>query len=155
MLTTISQLLSTLKTNPENQTIILVTGVFDLLHSAHVQFLRLAKAQGDILLVGLETDQRVKKIKGENRPKKNLKTRLVAISILPFVDYVFSLPVEFNTIKQREEFISKIKPDILAVSEHSPNLKQKKEIIEKFDGKLKIIMPKDPSISTSKIIKNK
>ena len=55
---------------------ILVTGVFDLLHQEHINFLTKAKAVGDILVVGLETDTRVKQLKGFNRPINSTKDRL-------------------------------------------------------------------------------
>ena len=48
--------------------IVLATGCFDILHPAHLEFLALAKEQGDVLIVGLETDARVRQLKGKDRP---------------------------------------------------------------------------------------
>ena len=152
MIIELSKLYNLISKTRNRQTTILVTGVFDLLHPAHIKFLKLSKNQGDILLVGLETDTRVKKLKGKNRPVENLETRLNNISKLSFVDYVFALPEKFNTKKDFDNFIAEIKPNVLAVSSHTPNLTIKKELIEKHGGQLNIVMIEDPQVSTTKIL---
>lgn len=136
-----------------NKTIVLVTGVFDLLHQGHIKFLQKAKILGDILLVGLESDERVKQIKGSNRPIEDIGKRIENIIQLPFVDFALALPSNFDSI-ERECFICIVKPDILAVSSHTQHLDKKREIIEKYRGKLIVVMKRDNKYSTTQIIKN-
>jgi len=137
------------------QKVVLATGVFDLLHKEHKRFLRAAKKQGDLLLVGLETDERVKKLKGLQRPVWKLKKRLEKTAELPVVDYVFSLPNKFDATVDHKKLISLLKPQILAVSSHTPHLKEKQSLINKYGGKLKIVLFFNSDISTSKILINK
>ena len=136
-----------------NKTIVLVTGVFDLLHQGHIKFLQKAQILGDILLVGLESDERVKQIKGSNRPIEDIGKRIENIIQLPFVDFALALPSNFDSI-ERERFICIVKPDILAVSSHTQHLDKKREIIEKYRGKLIVVMKRDNKYSTTQIIKN-
>jgi rfaE bifunctional protein nucleotidyltransferase chain/domain len=139
------------KFHNDNKNIILVTGVFDLLHQAHLKFLQLAKKQGDTLFVGLESDLRVKKIKDISRPVNNLTRRIEQISKLKFVDFVFGLPEIFD-IKAQENLIRNLKPSILTISSHTKHKNCKKNIVEKYGGKVKVIMKKDAKFSTTKII---
>lgn len=90
-------------------------GCFDILHPGHVVFLQKAKKQADFLIVLLENDQRVKELKGVNRPVHTQKQRAQILSALKFVDYVVMLPY----LKGEEEYdavIQKIKPDVIAVT---------------------------------------
>jgi len=134
------------------KTVVLATGVFDLLHSEHRKFLKKAKEQGEILLVGVETDARVRKLKGLGRPVWDLAKRLKEISKPAFVDFAFPLPEKFDKPEDHEKLIAQLKPDILAVSASTPNLKAKKKLIEKYGGKLKVVLPYNPKVSTTKII---
>jgi len=63
------------KARSEKQTVVLVTGVFDIFHSEHKVFLQKAKQAGDILLVGIESDVRVTQIKGPGRPINSQQKR--------------------------------------------------------------------------------
>jgi len=77
-------------------------GCFDFIHAGHVEMLQYARSLGDRLVVGLDTDERVKKSKGENRPIHCLQQRMKVISSLKFVDEV----VRFSS---DEELIQRIK----------------------------------------------
>jgi D-beta-D-heptose 7-phosphate kinase/D-beta-D-heptose 1-phosphate adenosyltransferase len=68
--------------------IVFTNGCFDLLHSGHIQYLNQAKALGDILIVGINTDKSVKRIKGPLRPINPLEERIRVLSALSCVDYV-------------------------------------------------------------------
>jgi D-glycero-beta-D-manno-heptose 1-phosphate adenylyltransferase len=139
----------------KKQITVLVTGVFDCLHQEHLNFLNKARALGDILLIGIETDKRVKEIKGQERPVNNQEFRIKNLEKLDIANKVFLLPEDFSVSKQHLAFIKKIRPNILAVSSHTPNLKQKKEIMEKMNGKLVVVMKQNPKLSTTKIINQK
>lgn len=68
--------------------IVFTNGCFDLIHSGHIYCLDEAKKQGDILVVALNTDESIKKIKGPTRPIKHLKERANVMAAIRFVDYV-------------------------------------------------------------------
>jgi rfaE bifunctional protein nucleotidyltransferase chain/domain len=88
--------------------LVFTNGCFDLLHSGHVDYLNKAKELGDYLLVGLNSDFSVKKIKGENRPIINEMERAVLLDNLKCVDYV-----TFFDENTPEQLISSLIPDIL------------------------------------------
>ena len=140
------------KAGPCHQTKVLVTGVFDLLHQEHINFLKKAKAAGDTLIVGLETDSRVKQLKGKARPINSLNTRIKNLEALNIADKIFALPEKFNKPEHHSTLINQIKPDILAVSSHTPNLSAKKHLIESIGGELKIVHRHNSKISTTKLL---
>jgi rfaE bifunctional protein nucleotidyltransferase chain/domain len=88
--------------------IVFTNGVFDIIHRGHVEYLTEAKSYGDILVVGLNSDSSVKRIKGDNRPVNNEDDRAFVLLNLKPVDYVvvFSEDTPYNLIKA-------IQPDVL------------------------------------------
>lgn len=136
------------------KTLVLVTGCFDLLHQAHHAFLNAAKKKGDLLIVGLEQDQRVRELKGTGRPVQNWPKRAENLAELESVDYIFALPVDFSRSEDHERLIAKLRPDILAVSENTPFIDKKEKIVEKYDGKVLVVLPFNPTLSTTKLLKN-
>lgn len=88
--------------------IVFTNGCFDILHYGHVMYLEKAKAKGDILIVAVNSDSSVQRLKGKNRPIINEFDRLRIIAGLSSVDYVttFQQDTPFEVIK-------KLKPDIL------------------------------------------
>ncbi|HEY7751644.1 MAG TPA: D-glycero-beta-D-manno-heptose 1-phosphate adenylyltransferase [Ignavibacteriaceae bacterium] len=92
----------------QNKKVVFTNGVFDLIHSGHVDYLVKAKALGDILIVGLNSDASVKKIKGDKRPILKQDERIFILSNLKPVDYVILFDEE-TPAKLIEEII----PDIL------------------------------------------
>ncbi|HZW39474.1 MAG TPA: D-glycero-beta-D-manno-heptose 1-phosphate adenylyltransferase [Ignavibacteriaceae bacterium] len=96
------------KLKEENKKVVFTNGVFDILHPGHIDYLTKAKALGDILIVGLNSDASVKRIKGEKRPIFNQEERGNLLASLKPVDYVsiFEEDTPFN-------IISDIIPDIL------------------------------------------
>lgn len=136
----------------KGKTLVLVTGCFDLLHQAHRFFLKAAKNKGDWLFIGLEQDQRVRELKGVGRPVQNWPKRAEKLAELPYVDYVFALPVDFSRSEDHERLIAQLQPDILAVSENTPFIDKKEKIIKKYGGKVLIVLPFNPHISTTEIL---
>lgn len=96
------------KIREDNKKIVFTNGCFDILHVGHVRYLSKAKKLGNILIVGLNSDQSVKKLKGDNRPINIFEDRAMLLSSLRFVDLV----IMFEE-KTPENLIKKIKPDIL------------------------------------------
>lgn len=132
--------------------VVLATGVFDLLHRAHKGFLLAAKRSGDVLLVGLESDTRVKQIKGESRPINPQIVRKQNLEAWGVADYVFVLPEQFSHPEDHEKLIALIRPDILAVSAHSNHLDKKQAILSKYGGQVKVVYEFDPTISTTQLL---
>ena len=83
-------------------------GCFDLLHTGHISYLKSAKQKCDILILGLNSDESIKKLKGKNRPIVELKDRVEILSSFPFVDKIVVFE-EVTPIK----LIKKIKPNII------------------------------------------
>lgn len=140
------------KSFPNGKRVVLATGVFDVLHIEHINYLLKSKNNGDILVVGVDPDISVKRNKGNGRPINNEKNRAKLLSYFGFVDYVIILPPDLDELKSRENFIRKLQPDIYTVSNSSPFIGEKKRIIEKYGGKLMVIHRHNPLISTSKLI---
>jgi rfaE bifunctional protein nucleotidyltransferase chain/domain len=90
---------------------IFVNGTFDILHRGHIQLLNYAKSLGDFLLVGIDSDERVKEKKGSTRPIHNQEERKFFLENLKAVD---SVDV-FSSDKELEEMIKSFKPDIMVV----------------------------------------
>ena len=134
---------------------VLVTGVFDILHSEHKKLLSAAKKLGGILLVGVETDARVRRLKGPGRPINPLRLRLKNLRQLGIADKVFTLPKQFNDLNYFTALINQIKPDILAVSASTPHLAIKRRIMKQFGGRVVVVLPHNPKISTTKMLKYK
>jgi cytidyltransferase-like protein len=133
----------------QQKVVVLATGVFDLLHQEHKNFLAKAKAAGDFLVVGIESDLRTKAMKGPDRPKDPQELRLQKIQALPYVDLAFILPDNFGTPQQNESLIAELRPTYLASSSHSPYLEKKQAIMAKYGGQVKIVHQHNPNISTT------
>jgi D-beta-D-heptose 7-phosphate kinase/D-beta-D-heptose 1-phosphate adenosyltransferase len=88
--------------------IVFTNGCFDILHKGHVAYLQSAKSMGDILIVGMNTDASVKRLKGEERPINTLEDRAFVLSAVKSVDYVVPFD-EDNPLT----LIQSIKPDVL------------------------------------------
>lgn len=88
--------------------IVFTNGCFDILHAGHVDYLNKSKESGDVLIVGLNSDSSVRRIKGEKRPVVNQNERAFVISNLKAVDFV-----TFFDEDTPEELIKAIIPDIL------------------------------------------
>ena len=87
--------------------VVFTNGVFDLLHRGHVTYLTQAKALGDVLVVGLNTDERVRQLKGAGRPLNALEDRAQVLAALSCVDHVTAF-AEDTPI----ELIRRVRPDI-------------------------------------------
>jgi D-beta-D-heptose 7-phosphate kinase/D-beta-D-heptose 1-phosphate adenosyltransferase len=92
----------------DGKKVVFTNGCFDILHRGHVDYLEKAKKLGDILIIGLNSDKSVKKIKGEKRPIVPEDDRALVLSSLGCVDYVCIFDQETP-----EELIKKLIPDVL------------------------------------------
>lgn len=141
----IKELINKYKT--ENKKVVFTNGCFDLIHAGHLDYLKKAKEMGDILIVGLNSDSSVKRIKGDKRPILNEDERYFLISNLKPVDY--AVLFEEDT---PEKIINELIPDVLVKgADWSIENIVGKETVEKNGGVVKTIEFVNNQ-STSKII---
>jgi cytidyltransferase-like protein len=131
---------------------VLVTGVFDILHEEHVKFLKKAKSVGDFLMVGVECDLRVRKMKGEGRPVNNEEIRVKNLQDLKIADQVFVLPEKFDKSEDHLQLVKKVGTDVLAVSSHTKFIEEKRRIMNQVGGEVMIVHQHNPGVSTSGIL---
>lgn len=131
--------------------IILAGGVFDILHIGHIRFLSEAKKNGDTLFVILESDEAVRKYKGEKRPINTENDRAEILSSLEMVDYVIILPGLFKD-SDYDDLISNIKPDILATTAGDLKIEHKKRQAEKIGARVIEVIGRVKDKSTSNIV---
>ncbi len=123
--------------------IVFTNGCFDILHRGHIEYLKKAKELGDVLIVGLNSDDSVKRIKGKDRPINKQEDRAELLASLEFVDYVviFDEDTPYNLIKE-------IKPDVLVKGGDY----KLEEIVGKEFAKKTITLPFIEGYSTTSII---
>lgn len=138
----------------EYKVIVFATGVFDLFHEEHQKFLEKARAAGNFLLVGIETDARVRETKGADRPIDSQELRLEKVLSSGVVDEAVILPEAFNQPEHHRSILGLLRPHLLAVSSHSPYLEAKRKLMELFGGELRVVHEHNPQVSTSQIIEN-
>lgn len=132
----------------ENKKVVFTNGVFDILHAGHVDYINKAKEKGDVLIVALNSDLSVKKIKGENRPIVSQSERGFIISNLKAVDYV-----TFFDEETPYEVIKIIVPDVLIKgADWAPENIVGKDIVEANGGTVQTIEFVNQT-STTNIIK--
>lgn len=91
----------------EGKQVVFTNGCFDLLHAGHVEYLEWARAQGDALILGLNTDDSVRRLKGERRPIVPFEERAKVLAALRSVDVVIGFPE-----RTPEGLLDRIKPDV-------------------------------------------
>ena len=115
--------------------IVFTNGCFDLLHVGHVTYLRNAKKMGDILVVGVNSDDSVRRLKGESRPINCCEDRMELLSSLDFVDYV----VEFKE-DTPADLIERINPDVLVKGgDYKPEEIAGADFVVRNGGEVKIL----------------
>lgn len=141
---------ATLKFIEENKgkKIVFTNGCFDILHLGHVEYLNEAKAQGDLLIVAINSDESVRKLKGPDRPINNEKDRGSMLLNLKSVDCV-----QIFTEETPLEIIKLIKPDVLVKGgDWKPDQIVGSEFVLSRGGEVKSLMFKN-GYSTSNLIK--
>ncbi len=128
--------------------IVFTNGCFDILHVGHVRYLAAARNEGDILVVGLNSDRSTRKIKGEQRPIVQQDQRAEILASLCCVDYI-TIFNEQNPLA----LIRSIKPDILVKGDDWPEKEIVGGDIVKADGGEVVRVPVVPNISTTSILK--
>ncbi len=130
---------------------VLVGGCFDFIHVGHIDFLKKAKQHGDKLIVMLESDETIKRLKGEDRPFHTQQQRKEMLEELRTVDEVIMLP-PLTTDEEYFETVKKIHPDVIALTEGDPLLEKKMKQTELVGAKVAVI-PKTTTYSTTTLAK--
>ena len=131
----------------EGKKIVFTNGVFDIVHRGHVEYLTKAKALGEVLLVGMNTDDSVRRLKGPQRPIVSQDDRAFVLAALRVVDYVclFDEDTPYNLVKA-------VVPDVLVKgSDWAIDSIVGKDIVEAAGGKVQTI-DYVPNRSTTNII---
>lgn len=120
----------------EGKRIVFTNGCFDIIHVGHIRYLREAKAQGDVLIVGLNSDSSVRMLKGEKRPLVPQGERAEILSALEMVDYV----VIFDELTP-DELIKIVRPDVDVKGGDYKSLEDipERELVESLGGKMMIV----------------
>ena len=86
-------------------------GCFDVIHRGHIELFKYAKSLGDELIVGIDSDEKVKKDKGEGRPINNLNDRAFILQSIKYIDRV----IKFDSTDELRRLVKDIKPDIMVI----------------------------------------
>lgn len=129
------------------RTIVFTNGVFDILHAGHVAFLRRAKALGDVLVVGVNSDRSARRLKGRNRPINSEGNRLALVGALDAVDYV--VPFDEET---PATLIRALRPHVHAKGgDYAGEVLPEAAALDEVGARLEIV-PLVGSLSTSALI---
>lgn len=143
------------KLRKEKKKIVFTNGVFDILHRGHVDYLKEAATFGDILIVGVNSDSSVRRLKGEGRPVNVEVDRAFILSELRSVDHVLIFEEETPI-----ELIKLIKPDVLVkggdydpemIDSSDPSYIVGSDVVKTNGGSVKIVKL-TPGRSTTKVI---
>ncbi len=122
--------------------VVFANGCFDLLHVGHVRYLEAAKGLGDLLVVGVNSDEQVRRLKGDGRPFVPERERAEVIASLRAVDYVTVFHEPTVT-----ELLLALRPDIHAKgTDYTEDSVPERDVVRSFGGRVQIVGdPKDHS----------
>lgn len=137
-----------LKQKP-GQVIVFTNGVFDLIHAGHIELLTFARESGDYLIVGINDDRSVKRLKGDSRPVYPLEERMEILAALEMVDYI----IPFSEDTPLELIRSLHRVDVLVKGgDYQPDEVVGRQEVEGGGGKL-LLFPFHTQASTSDLVK--
>ena len=135
------------KLKKKGKTIVFTNGCFDILHPGHVFYLKKARKYGDILVVGLNTDKSVRRLKGGARPINNQNDRAYLLAALETVDFI-----SFFSPSTPLDLIKKVRPDILVKGgDWTTDKIAGGDFVQDYGGKV-MRLPYLENYSTSKLI---
>ena len=131
----------------EGKKIVFTNGCFDILHRGHVEYLEFAKTLGDLLIIGVNSDESVRRLKGPERPVNTLLDRMYVLAALYMTDYItdFHEDTPYNLIKE-------LLPHVLVkAGDYTPDTVVGRDIVESYGGKV-VIAPYVNGYSTTAIL---
>jgi rfaE bifunctional protein nucleotidyltransferase chain/domain len=139
------------KLKESGKRIVFTAGSWDLLHVGQCRYLEVAKAHGDILVVGVSSNDAIRKVKGPNKPILDEKIRMEMLSYLRPVDFVTLLPTP-----SCQPTLGLLQPDtyITVKEDWTSNYKESKEYktVTKYGGEVKVLDRQSTTLSTTKIV---
>lgn len=132
--------------------VVVAGGCFDILHPGHIAFIKAAKDTGDFLVVLLESDEAIQKMKGKGRPMHSQKERAEALSALSLVDFVVTLERSLSD-DEYDELILALKPAIIATTKGDVNKHHKERQARLINAKVIEVLEPLPDYSTTKLIR--
>lgn len=131
------------------ETVVFTNGCFDLLHVGHVKYLQAARRLGDLLVLGLNSDASIRRLKGEKRPLIGQEERAHILAALDCIDYLVVFDEDTPL-----ELISTLRPDILVKgADYTPEGVVGKELVESWGGRVELIHFVDGKSTTNIIEK--
>lgn len=127
-------------------TVVFTNGCFDVLHRGHIELFKYAKSLGSTLIVGIDTDEKVKQDKGSGRPFNLLKDRIFILESIKYIDKV----VPFGSKQELQSLVASITPDILVKGTDWKG----KEIVGKESAKEVRFFERIEGYSTTEILEN-
>ncbi|MBP9819315.1 adenylyltransferase/cytidyltransferase family protein [Candidatus Woesebacteria bacterium] len=128
------------------RTIVLTQGSFDMLHIGHARYCATAKQHGDVLFVGVDSDEKIKKRKGPDRPIVPEDERLEMLTHLRYVDHVVLKPLS----KPKWELLTLIRPDVL-IATADTYTKEQLEELKKYCGSVVVLEAMATTSTSAKI----
>ena len=128
------------------KTVVFTNGCFDLMHAGHATYLEFARRQGDVLVVGLNTDASVRRYKGEKRPVVDERNRARLMAALECVDFVTWFDED-----EPKALIAELQPDVLVKAEDWAHYVSGRDVVEARGGKV-VLAPMVAGLSTTKLI---
>jgi len=132
----------------QGRRIVFTNGCFDILHSGHVTFLQQARALGDVLIVGVNSDDSVRRLKGETRPINSQADRVAVLAALEAVDHVVLFDEDTP-----ERLIAQLRPDLhVKGSDYTIERLPEARIVESYGGEV-VILPLVEGKSTTAVVR--
>lgn len=135
------------------QGIVVVTGVFDLLHVGHIRFLDAACHLGSSLVVGVEDDERVRRWKGQGRPIQSQDDRCEVLKALRVVDAVFLISGDRVDPLYYVDLLQPLGARYLAVTADDPYLDEKREAMATIGVEVQVVVPRIENHSTTRLVR--
>ena len=123
------------------------SGCFDILHVGHIELFRYAKSLGDELVVGIDSDEKIKKDKGKKRPINDLQYRMTMLQSIKYIDKV----IPFDNTKELRDTVKWYRPNIIVMGSDWIN----KEVIGEDYAEKLIFFERVGNYSTTKMIRKK
>jgi len=129
------------------QRIVLTSGTYDIIHVGHANYLEKARAEGDFLIVGVDSDKKVQKRKGPDRPIVPEDERLLMLAHLRHVDALVLKDVD----DPQHHLMKMVEPDVLIISETTEHSDEAVADMRKYCKEIKLLEPQAETSTTAQI----